>query len=115
MFAIHDFFLTLANLIGADLPTDRPIDGVDQTDFLLGASQTSARESLISFIGDRTAGVRWRQFRMYPFEVGTSNTNPVVGGHEGTIKDTAGFSQIYSIEANLKDRVNMAHAERVGP
>ncbi len=110
MFAIHDFFPTLANLIGADIPTDRPIDGVDQSDFLLGNSDTSARESLITFIGDRIAAVRWRQFRFYPFEVGVTETNPAVGGYMGAITDTAGFPQIFNIEADPKERVNLAHA-----
>jgi arylsulfatase A-like enzyme len=36
MFSIMDFFPTFANIIGAKLPTDRPVDGVDQTDLLLG-------------------------------------------------------------------------------
>lgn len=110
MFAIHDFFPTLAALIGAELPTDRPLDGVDQSAFLLGEAETSARESLITFIGPRIAGVRWRQFRFYPFEVGTSDTNPDVGGYMGTVTDTAGFPQIFNIEADPKERVNLAHA-----
>ena len=110
MFAIHDFFPTLANIIGAELPDDRPIDGLDQSDFLFGNSETSARESLITFIGDRIVAVRWRQFRMYPVEVTTSNTNPAVGGYMGMINDTAGFPQIYNIEADPKERVNLAHA-----
>ncbi|MCA0869985.1 sulfatase-like hydrolase/transferase [Seohaeicola saemankumensis] len=110
MFAIHDFFPTLAAIIGAELPDDRPIDGVDQTGFLLGASETSARDSLITFIGDRIAAVRWRQFRMYPFEIGVSDTNPAVGGYMGVKTETAGFPQIYNIEADPKERVNLAHA-----
>ena len=36
MFAIHDFLPTLASIIGADVPDDRPFDGVDQSAFLLG-------------------------------------------------------------------------------
>lgn len=110
MFSVHDFFPTLANIIGANLPSDRPIDGVDQSDFLLGNSESSARESLITFIGDRIVAVRWRQYRFYPVEVGSSQTNPAIGGYMGTITDTAGFPQIYNIEADPKERVNMTHA-----
>jgi arylsulfatase len=40
MFSIMDFFPTFARLIGREVPTDRPIDGVDQTDVLLGKSET---------------------------------------------------------------------------
>jgi arylsulfatase A-like enzyme len=32
MFSIMDFMLTFARIIGAKMPTNRPIDGVDQTD-----------------------------------------------------------------------------------
>ena len=36
MFSIMDFMPTFARILGAKMPTDRPIDGVDQTDVLLG-------------------------------------------------------------------------------
>ena len=36
--AIVDFFPTLARIAGAEVPDDRAIDGLDQTDFLLGKS-----------------------------------------------------------------------------
>ena len=35
IFAILDFFPTLANILGGKVPTDRPIDGIDQTDFII--------------------------------------------------------------------------------
>ena len=39
-----DTFTTLLRFVGADVPLDRPIDGVDQRDLLLGESESSARE-----------------------------------------------------------------------
>ena len=110
MFAIHDFFPTLATIIGAEVPKDRPIDGIDQTAFLLGESDTSARESLITFIGDRIAAVRWRQFRFYPFTVEATGNNPQGAGYVGNITETAGFPQIFNIEADPKERVSITHA-----
>ena len=38
MFSIMDFFPTLASIVGGKMPTDRPIDGVDQSDVLFGKS-----------------------------------------------------------------------------
>jgi len=32
MFSNMDFLPTFAHIVGAEMPTDRPIDGVDQTD-----------------------------------------------------------------------------------
>jgi arylsulfatase A-like enzyme len=43
MFSIMDFFPTFAHIIGSKVPTDRQIDGVDQTDVLLGKSETGNR------------------------------------------------------------------------
>jgi len=52
-----DLFPSLAKIIGADLPKDRILDGVDQTDFLFGKSEKSARESVIIYIGNELFGV----------------------------------------------------------
>lgn len=109
MFAIHDFLPTLAKIIGARVPDDRPIDGVDQSAFLLGKQPHSNREHLLTFLGDRLAAVRWKQFRIYPLEVVGSNTNPTLNGYMASIRETAGFPQIYNIEADPKERVNIAH------
>jgi hypothetical protein len=51
MFSIMDFLPTFAHIVGGKMPTDRPIDGVDQTDVLLGNSAMGHRENLLSFIG----------------------------------------------------------------
>ena len=39
-----DLFTTLGKIAGAEIPTDRAIDGLDQTAFLLGRQDKSARE-----------------------------------------------------------------------
>ena len=65
MFSIMDFFPTLARLAGGKVPDDRPIDGVDQTDLLLGASDTGRRDALLTFVGPDLVAVRWKQFRTY--------------------------------------------------
>jgi arylsulfatase len=108
MFSIHDFLPTFANIIDAEVPKDRPIDGLDQTEFLLGKQEKSNRTSLITFIGDRIAAVRWNQFRIYPMRINMTGNNPEVGGYLGTMTETAGFPQIYNIEADPKERVDIA-------
>lgn len=109
MFAIHDFLPTLAKIIGAKLPDDRPIDGVDQSAFLLGQQETSNRDHLLTFIGDRLVAVRWKQWRMYPVEFLGTRGNPSTAGYVGTIRETAGFPQAYNIEADPKEEVNVIH------
>jgi arylsulfatase len=54
----------LASLIGAGMPTDRIIDGVDQSDFLEGKTNKSARESLVIYIGNELFGAKWRNWKI---------------------------------------------------
>ncbi len=46
-----DLFPTFARITGGVVPSDRVIDGVDQTDFLLGRKETSNRESVVIYLG----------------------------------------------------------------
>jgi arylsulfatase len=69
MFSIMDFLPTFANIIGAKLPDDRPIDGVDQTNVLFGKSKEGARESLLTFIGADLVAVRWKQWCAYMVDI----------------------------------------------
>lgn len=62
-----DTFTTFANIVGAAIPQDRPIDGVDQTDFLLG-KQKSNREGFPVFVADRLEAVKWRNWKMAFYE-----------------------------------------------
>jgi arylsulfatase A-like enzyme len=59
-----DTFTTLAKIAGAAVPQDRPIDGVDQTDFLLGKSENSNREGFPVFVADRLEAVKWRNWKI---------------------------------------------------
>jgi arylsulfatase len=63
-----DTFATFAKLAGATVPTDRPIDGIDQTDFLFGKSEKSAREGFPVFVADRLEAVKWRDYKMAFYE-----------------------------------------------
>ena len=55
MFSIMDFMPTLASIVGGKMPTDRPIDGVDQSDVLFGKSTVGHRENLLTFIGPHSS------------------------------------------------------------
>ena len=51
MLSAHDWYKTFAALAGASdkVPTDRPMDGVDASKFLLGKSKHTGREALVFF------------------------------------------------------------------
>ena len=59
-----DTFTTFAKIAGASLPQDRAIDGVDQTDFLLGKSDKSNREGFPVFVADRLEAVKWKNWKV---------------------------------------------------
>ncbi len=107
MVSIHDFFPTLAAIIGANVPTDRPIDGVDQSAFLTGRQPKSNRESLISFIGEEVAAVRWRQYRVYPKQFVSSAGNPPMYGLAGQRQEGNSFPAIFNVEADPREEVNV--------
>jgi len=108
MISVHDFLPTLAGFAGAEVPQDRPYDGFDQGDWLLGKQVKSNREHLITHMLDRIAAVRWRNFRIYLFEVHSSSTNPAMKGYLGTTRETAGFPRIYNIYSDPKEMVDIA-------
>jgi arylsulfatase A-like enzyme len=63
-----DTFTTLAALAGAPIPQDRPIDGVDQCNFLLGNSETSNREGFPIFVADRLEAAKWKNWKIVFYE-----------------------------------------------
>ncbi len=54
--------------------------------------------------------MRWQQFRMYPMIIDNTNNNPEVGGFMGTATETAGFPQVFNIESDPKERVDVGAA-----
>ena len=40
------------------------MDGVDQSDFLTGISEESARESIVIYVDNELFGVKWRNWKM---------------------------------------------------
>ncbi len=51
-------------MAGGTVPTDRTIDGVDQTDFFLGTQTNSNREGVIVYSGNQIFGVKWRNWKL---------------------------------------------------
>ncbi|CAN7671075.1 arylsulfatase [Pseudorhodoferax sp. LjRoot39] len=62
---VTDLFTTLAKVGGAEVPADRPIDGVDQRDFLFGAQEKSAREGFIFYIKQEMRALKWRDWKLH--------------------------------------------------
>ncbi len=75
--ATYDWMPTLAALVGesARMPSDRPIDGMDMSSFLLGQTQTSGRDHFV-FIGTdgELTSVKWKTMKVH-----LSTPNPARG------------------------------------
>jgi len=107
MFSIHDVFTTLAAFAGVQVPQDRPIDGFDQSDFLLGKQEHSNRESHLTFISDEIVAVRWRQYRFYPKSFVSSTASQNTPGLCGNRLESNGYPDIYHIERDPAEQENM--------
>jgi arylsulfatase len=60
-----DLFPTLAKIAGGDVPTDRVIDGIDMSGFLLGTKEESGRDGFIVYMGKDIFGVKWRDWKLH--------------------------------------------------
>jgi arylsulfatase len=66
-----DMFATLATLAGVDVPGDRPMDSLDQSDFFLGKSEKSAREGFPIWGADLLLAVKWRNWKLHFYKQDT--------------------------------------------
>jgi len=68
MLSAHDWYKTLAAVASASdkVPTDRPMDGVDASRFLVGESQHSGRDALLFFGPDGSLmSVKWHNIKIW--------------------------------------------------
>ena len=95
VWATIDFLPTFANLAGFKVPTDRPIDGIDQTDLLLGKG-ANGRDS---FYFDN-AGIRmgkWKYLRANAHFFGYA-----------VEADRAKEEELYDLDADIGESKNLA-------
>jgi len=79
-----DLFTTLAKLTGAQIPTDRIIDGVDQSDLFLGKKETSSREFIPLYVGNTIYAAKYKNWKVHYYwqefarDQAVKLTNPIV-------------------------------------
>jgi len=102
IFASIDFMPTFANLAGFKVPADRPIDGVDQTELLLG--KTDRGRETFFFKNNAVRHGKWKYIKAGFKDHGYAiEENPVK------------VDQLYDLDADIGERNNLAakHPERV--
>ena len=111
MFSIMDFFPTFARIVGGKVPDDRPIDGIDQTDLLLGGNDNGRRENLLTFVGPSLVAVRWKQFRIYFVDVAPGRSGAggatLLGGVGASAAPMNGYPKVFNIEADPHEEHNI--------
>lgn len=113
MIHVTDMFATLAKFAGCEIPTDRIIDGVDQSEFILGKQETSNRDACMVWLKDELHAVKWKDFKI----------NFKRQQHFHDAETPLGFARITHLKEDPKEReaVNqeyvrwwvMQHAHRV--
>ncbi len=61
---VTDWFATLLTMAGLAIPSDRVIDGKDQSAFLAGEQEHSNRDGFIYWNGSRMYGIKWQNFKL---------------------------------------------------
>jgi arylsulfatase A-like enzyme len=91
-----DIFPTVANLIGAKVPTERKIDGTDIWPLMSGApGATSPHDALYCYYGRELRAVRDRQFKLvFPHEYRSLDGKPA--GRDGV---SASYKQLKTKQA----------------
>jgi arylsulfatase len=95
---IVDLYTTLAHVGGAQVPKDRPIDGVDQLDFFLGKQENSNREGFPAYVADRLTAVKWRNWKMHLIEQANMYDVP----------QTLALPRIFNLLTDLKEERDIA-------
>jgi arylsulfatase A-like enzyme len=74
--ATYDWMPTLAAMVGRSdlMPTDRPIDGIDMSTFVLGDTESSGRDHF-AFLGSdgQPVSVKWKTMKVH-FRLATSDS-----------------------------------------
>jgi len=100
-----DLFNTFAALGGGEIPSDRPIDGIDQSDFLRGYNDSSNREWVIWYTGTDSsattlpAAMLWHQFKI---------VRKGYDSFQGPESDYSQIPAVYNIEMDPREEHNIA-------
>jgi len=100
MLGAVDWLPTLASMVGASklVPTDRPIDGVDASAFMLGTSEQTNRDSYLFFGTDaQLMSVKWKHYKIV-FRYSEGLERPIV---------TPQFPMVYDLISDPHEDFNL--------
>jgi len=95
-----DLLPTFAKLTGFEVPADRPIDGFDQTDLLLGKSEEGARDHLYYYCREEFQCVRQGKWKL---------VMPDLKVFRGYVDERpSGKIELYDLENDIGESTNVA-------
>jgi arylsulfatase len=114
LFHLMDTYTTFARIGGVEgLPTDRYIDGIDQTSWLLtddDDQQESNREAVYYWYGQEFYATRWREFKRFE-QIMTIGMNPgpsTAGGLINATRDVTSdptIGWVFNVWTDPKERM----------
>ncbi|GMQ26735.1 arylsulfatase [Algoriphagus sp. oki45] len=110
LFDLMDLYNTSAYIAGAlDLiPTDRPIDGINQTSFLLADDGQSKRDRIHTWVETQLVSIRLHEYKMY-FQV-TESQDPHLMIDQSTVTKTGLAPWLFNLYLDPKESRVMGHA-----
>lgn len=110
LFDLMDLFNTTANIAGAydKIPTDRPIDGINQTSFLLADNGVSNRDRIHTWVETQLVAIRLHEYKMY-FQI-TDSQDPHLMIDQSTISKSGLAPWLFNLYIDPKEERVVGHA-----
>lgn len=112
--ASMDLYPTLAKLAGASIPTDRVVDGLDFSSFLLGKTDTTPRETLFYYMGDNLEAVRQGEWKLHLSREHNATHAVVDGTDKDKKKPNLGHNtevkELYNLSEDIGEQHNVYDA-----
>lgn len=109
LFDLMDLFNTSLAITGntRKIPTDRYIDGIDQSSFLLNEQGLSNRQSVFMYAERQLMAIRWEEFKVHlkVFDVKRAGANI----DEALISSTGLSPWVYNLYVDPKEQVSTGH------
>ena len=63
---VTDLFTTVCEIAGAQIPTDRPVDGISQVAFFKSPKEVrSERKGFLFYIKDQLRAIKWKDWKLH--------------------------------------------------
>lgn len=110
LFDLTDFFNTSLALAGASdsIPSERYIDGIDQSSFLLADDGKSRRDAVFMYSENNLMAIRWMEYKVH-FKVMLQHA-PRRNLDETTVSDVGMSPWVYNLYTDPKEQASTGHS-----